>query len=230
MNTNASRRRFARLLTALALAIPLCACALQLPPIADTYISTKNSERNNNFGSQSNMQVGNGATALIKFNAAALPAGTTGNDVKQATLLLWVNSAAHAGALNAASVTTAWTEGTVTQNTAPTLSASPFATANLTTSTRYVSLDATALVKQWIDTPASDNGLALFAPAGSLAEATLFTIDSGSTASASATLDVTLNALPGATGPQGPAGPVGATGATGPTGACSRPANGQRSR
>ena len=79
---------------------------------------------------------------------------------------------------------------------------------NVTLGYTFYTVDVTALVQGWITTPASNNGIALSAPAASMV---LDSKENDATGHP-AQLDITL------AGPQGPIGPMGLPGATGSAG------------
>ena len=192
-----------------------------------------------NYGALSNLYVGNGSTAFLQFDFATLPAATTSAQVSQATLTVFVNRVNTSGAVTVSPVTAAWGEYSVTAAGAP-ATGGALGSVNVAQAGQFISVDVTAQVKAWLDTPASNHGLALASGAANV----LFDSKENDETGHPARLDVTLvNQGPqgiqgvagvagatgpigpiGLTGPQGiqgligPAGPTGATGATGATG------------
>jgi len=168
-----------------------------------------------NYGSLSNLYVGNGSTALIQFDLSSLPAGTTASQIGKATLTVYVNRINTSGLVTVQPVTSAWTESTVTYATIPTTGAmvSSFTPA---LANQFITVDVTSLVQGWITTPASNYGIALGAAA---ANVVLDSKESDETSHA-AHLDITVisQGPAGATGPQGPQGIQGLTGPTGAVG------------
>jgi hypothetical protein len=187
----------------------LCASAVasatQATLSGDSFVST--SRPSSNFGGLSNLYVGNGNTVLLQFDLSSLPAGTTAGEIASATLRLYVNRIYTPGAVSMLAVTSPWSESGVTSATAPTLGAD-VGTFSIAQAYIYVAVDVTALVKGWVGTPSSNDGIAITA---SGASAVLDSKENDQTGHP-AELDITLS------GPQGPAGPVGLTGPAGPTG------------
>ena len=198
--------------------------------IADTHLST--AQPAINFGTLTNLAVGNGFTSLLQFDLSPLPTGTTAAQVSRATLRLFVNRADTPGLLSLSPVTSTWGEYSVTSSSAP-LMGSSIAVTQVSTAGQYVTIDVTNTVQAWITTPASNFGLALTAGTAVLQ----FDSKENDLTSHPAELDITLasSAAAGTVGPagpqgpqglagsQGPAGPQGLTGATGATGASGAP-------
>ena len=81
-----------RVLCLLALLCPaLRSWAVQATLVADAHVSA--AQPTVNAGSLSNLNVGNGYTALIQFDLGVLPAGTTGAQISRATLRVFCNRA-----------------------------------------------------------------------------------------------------------------------------------------
>jgi len=172
-----------------------------------------------NFGSLSNLYVGNGSTALIQFDLSSLPAGTTASQIGKVTLTVFVNRINTSGLVSIQPVTSAWTESSATYATIPTLGS---ITASFTPAAadQFITIDVTSLVQGWVTNPSTNFGVALTSSAGNLV---LDSKESGETSHA-AVLDITVvsQGATGATGPQGIQGiqgPIGPTGATGAQGA-----------
>lgn len=204
-----SRAALALGLAAVAVAVPVRAA--DVPAVADTYTSTALPA--NNFGALGNVNVGGGATGLVRFDLSTLPSGTTGSAVARATLFLYVNKVNAPGALDITAALNGWTESAVTQSSTPGAGA-PVATGLSTAAAgQWIAVDVTSIVRTWVDLPSSNFGFTL-APAAS-APSTSVILDSkeNTLTSHGAHLDITLS------GPQGPAGPAGLTGAAGPVGA-----------
>lgn len=181
------------------------ASATQATLTGDTFLSA--SRASSNFGALSNLYVGNGNTALLQFNLAALPAGTTASQITSATLRVYVNRVYTAGPIVLQPVTSGWLESTATSSAGPSL-AGPTGSFTVTLGYTFYTVDVTALVQGWISTPSSNNGIALSASAASVV---LDSKENDATGHP-AQLDITL------AGPQGPIGPMGLTGATGSAG------------
>ena len=189
--------------------------------------SVNSAHASTNYGALSNLYVGNGNTTFLQFDLATLPVGTTSAQVSHATLTVFVNRLNTAGAVTVSPVTAGWGEYSVTAAGAPATGGS-IANVNITQAGQFISVDVTTQVKAWLNTPASNNGLAL---ASSAANALFDSKENDETGHA-ARLDVTLvnqgpqgvQGVPGVagatgtTGPIGPIGPIGPTGSAGATG------------
>ncbi|WP_395699465.1 DNRLRE domain-containing protein [Aquabacterium sp.] len=224
MNTRSTittlRSRLA--LAAAALLAAGAAQAFDAPLAADAHLVS--SSPANNFGSLPTLNIGGGATALLRFDLSGLPAGTTAAKVVKANLVLYVNRVGAPGAVEVQTVYSAWAEGNVTAATAPTLGGAgsgvmvPVASAG-----QFVTVDVTSTVKNWVTSPASNNGFAI-APALSAPGTVAFLDSKENTLSAHvARLDLTLadqgpKGETGAQGPKGDKGDKGNTGDRGPVG------------
>ncbi len=227
-STNPLRAAYARrAITTLALAgAAASALALDAPLAADAHVSSV--QPGLNFGALPTLNVGGGSTALLQFDLATLPAGSTAAKLVKASLLLWVNRVGTPGTVELQTVMSAWTEAGVSAATAP-LTGGPGSGTLVPVGAagQFVAVDVTAQVKGWIANPASNFGLAL-APALQ-APATIAFFDSKENTATGhvARLDLTLadqgplgaTGATGARGPKGDAGPSGGPGATGATGA-----------
>src|SRR6516165_4619226 len=99
--------------------LPLLATASEGINVGDSYVSSSNPT--NNFGSAGNLLIGGNNRAFVQFDLSRLPAGTTADQVGSAYVLVWVNRVQTSGAVDVSQVTSAWAEGTVTFNNAPTV-------------------------------------------------------------------------------------------------------------
>ncbi|HEY3439099.1 MAG TPA: DNRLRE domain-containing protein [Paludibaculum sp.] len=209
-------------ISAMFLASALTALAGEVPVVADAHVSA--SLPANNFGTLPNLNVGGGNRALMGFDlSVSVPPGTTGAGVSKAILYFYVNKINTAGAVEVSTATSPWTEGTVTNNTAP-VSGLLLATVPATAANSWISIDVTQAVKTWVDTPSQNFGFIVTASAS--APATSVFLDSKENISTShpAQLAIFLASAGGVAGPTGPTGPTGVAGpagATGPTGAAS---------
>lgn len=219
----------------LGLALP--SRAIEAPLAADVFVNSAQPAAN--FGTLGTLNVGGGATTLLRFDLSTLPAATAAAKLVKANLLLYVNRVGTPGALELQTVFSPWTESAVTAATLPTLGgAGSGVTLPVAAAGQFVSVDVTTQVKAWITSPASNNGWALV-PALSAPGTVAFLDSKENTLTAHvARLDLTLAdqgpkgdtgstgpkgdtgapGAPGATGPRGLTGPIGPTGATGPAG------------
>jgi len=216
-----------------AVALP-AAMATDATIVADASVSS--ARPNLNFGRLSNLYVGNGNTALIRFDLSSLPAGTTAAQIGHATLRLYVNRINASGGINLQPVTSTWDELAVTNATLPALGPA-LSSFSVTDVNQYAVIDVTTLVQGWLTTPGSNYGIALSSAGANI----LFDSKENDETSHLAQLDITITSqgpagpagavgpqgiqgptgvpgIPGPQGIQGPVGPVGATGATGPAG------------
>src|SRR6185312_4396778 len=99
----------------------LCASAQQGRLTGDAQTST-NRPNKNLGGSQSIEVIGGSDRVFVKFSLPEnLPPGTIGAHVGKATLKLFINAVNNPGLLGVAGVTSAWSESTITNATAPTI-------------------------------------------------------------------------------------------------------------
>lgn len=184
------------------------ALAVEATLIADAHVNSALPDVNS--GTISNLNVGAGYSALLKFDLSVLPAGTTAAQVSRAILRLYCNRVDTAGQISIQPVNGAWGEYSVTYTTLPPLgSAVQVVEANQAGT--YITVDITGLVQGWIAAPPTNNGLALTAVTAGVQ----FDSKENDLTGHAAVLDVTLATA----GPVGPVGPIGLTGATGPAGA-----------
>jgi len=176
--------------------------------VADASVNSAHSTTN--YGGLSNLYVNSTSTTLIQFDLSSLPAGTTSGQIGAATLKLYVNRVNTPGQVNVQPVGGSWSESTVTYATIPALNrqAASFTPA---TAQRFIVIDITSLVRDWVTTPSNNNGIALSTGSGDV----VFDSKENDETSHAAHLDITVTSQ----GPQGPAGATGATGGTGPAGA-----------
>ena len=176
------------------------ASATDLPLTGDASVNATRSTTN--YGSVSNLYVGNGNMSYLQFSLGTLPAGTTSGQVSKATLLVYVNRVNTSGSVSINTCTTTWAEATVTSATAPTCT-SQAATFTPTVAGAYYAIDVTALVQSWVSGTAND-GVSLTSASGDL----LLDSKENDQTAHPAKLDVTLTN-------QGPAGPQGMQGVQG---------------
>ncbi len=198
----------------------LCGClavmaSAQAPPSADTFVSSANPR--NNYGSSISLIVQPGTTTFIRFDLSTLPANAS---VNKATLRLYVDAFARAGSFDVYEVDTAWSESTLTFNTAPPLGPSATGSIPIAISSarvnNFVLIDITPLVQHWVDKSITNNGIAL-----ALTTATggfAFDAKESLLTANGPEIEIELNGPQGSIGPQGPQGPQGPEGPQGPAG------------
>jgi hypothetical protein len=187
-----------------------------LPTLGDTFVAAGNL---NNFSTSPTINVG-GAGAyqgLIQFDTTALPAGITGASVAKASLLIFVNKVGTAGAVDINAANGQWTEATVNGNNTPGIGMNVASAIPVSTAGSYITVDATTLVKAWLDGIINNHGVILTVDPGFASTSVFFDSKESATTSHPALLQVTLTEG-GAAGPAGPTGPQGLTGPGGPQG------------
>jgi Collagen triple helix repeat (20 copies) len=196
----------------MALSVPQ-AWAAQVTLIADAHVNSALPSVNS--GAISNLNVGDGYTALLQFDLSLLPTGTTPAQVSRAVLRVYCNRVTTPGLVSVTPVTTAWGEYSVTYATLPGMGA-PAGVVQVTQAGQFVAFDVTALVQGWVTAPAMNFGVALSAGAA----AVQFDSKENDETAHAATLDIELvDAGPaGAAGSVGPQGPAGLAGVAGPMG------------
>jgi Collagen triple helix repeat (20 copies) len=194
----------------LVLALPAYATDVQL--VADAHVVSLFPTVN--FGSVSNLYVGNGSFALLQYDLSNLPSGTIAAQVTRANLTLFVNRVNVAGAVDIAAVQSGWSELGVTFNTAPTIGATVM-TVPVTTADTFIVIDVTQIVQGWMTTPSSNHGFAISASTTAPNTFVLFDSKENQETAHAASLDVSIA---GPVGPDGPTGPQGLPGLTGPAG------------
>lgn len=184
------------------------AIAADLPPAADTYVVSQSPA---NFGSQGSLSVAPGTQTLLQFDLRGLAAGISSAQVSRANLRLYVNRATSPGQLDVALAGSGWTESAVNGLTAPVAGTAIASGIAVPSAGNYLTIDVTAAVRHWLDTPSANQGLLISASAASPASVAFDSKENTAT-SHPALLEVALS------GPQGPAGPAGIQGPAGPEG------------
>jgi hypothetical protein len=182
--------------------------------MADTYVDT--AAASSNFGTAPKIVVGGTASSLVRFNLANLPTSVTAADVVGASLVLYVNKLDVAGAVEARLINGGWSEAKVNVgNLPPVAAAGTGTTGEVTTLGKFVRIDLTDAVKQWLATPTANYGVLLSPTLAAPTTLVSFDTKEDSASAHEPMLDIVLA---GPAGPQGPKGAKGATGATGPQG------------
>ena len=200
--------RFSRICKGVCVVGVLLACHLEAGVgvlAGDTYVNSGSPA--SNFGSAPLINVGGANSALLQFDfspaiskmltSVNIPSNTT-PFIGRATLTVYVNKATVAGTLTVAPVLGAWSEGSVTFGSLPTVG-SVMASTSVTAGGQFVTLDVTNAVQGWLNNnndPASPNyvgggnfGFYLASPDGGM-----FVLDSkeGTSTSHQAQLDIEL--------------------------------------
>ena len=197
--------------------LPLWPCISSAGVILTDDAYTSSSKPTTRFGKQGSLIISTRTRSFVKFDLSTLPSGTVGASVEKATLKLFVSKQKKAGSFNVFAVTSPWIEGTITNATAPTLAGTAETGSPVIVNAvgKYVTVDLTDLVRDWLDGTLINNGVDLVRHAALSAE-----IDSKEAQNTShdAQLDIVLVGGTGAAGPAGPIGPPGPEGQSGPTG------------
>lgn len=216
----AYRRQVALIASVALLAVSPVAGAVEAPLAADTYVTSAATVAN--FGATATLNVGPGATALLRFDLSTLPAGTRAANVSRATLVLYANRVSVPGAIEVHTISGPWNESTVTAGSAPVISGSGGAPmAAVERAAQFTTLDVTAYLAASLAAGNSASlGLALQGSAAKPGTAVFFDSKENPLPGRAARLDVTLTGQ----GPSGPAGLPGEVGATGASSALAGPA------
>ena len=195
----------------------------QAPASDDTFTSN---EWDANFGKLSFLVVqGPSSSTYIRFDLSSLPPGVTGDEVRKATIRLYVSGVTHPGTFNVHRVGSAWTERKMSGQSQPLLGAIELNNVEVSQQSKehYLTLDITPLVRDWLSQAQPNYGIALV-PNGEISVA--FDSKENNQTSHDPQLNVVLadagprgpQGLQGPAGPQGLQGPKGDTGATGAAG------------
>jgi hypothetical protein len=141
--------------------------------LQDTYVDNgttggKPPPNQSNFGAGADLRVfkGNGRVGrtFLKFSLDTLPPGTTGADITQARLRLWVNAnTTAAGSISLKAVTIEWDEYKLTDGSANNLISSDLLLPDLAIGSmnNFVSIDLTPWVKAWLDKRLVNEGIVI---------------------------------------------------------------------
>jgi hypothetical protein len=149
---------------------------------------------------------------LAAFDISVLPKDGV---VEKAALSAWVTQVDSRGVVEAHAVLGPWQEGTLTSANEPALGP-PVAAVRVGGGGRYIVLDVTPVVADWLSGALPNYGIALVASSDEPASARIASKE-GLTAGRPMELEIAL-ASPGVPGPPGPPGPKGDTGPPGPPG------------
>jgi hypothetical protein len=202
--------------------------AQTLPVSGDTFISPGSTA---NYSTSPTVNVGGAGNyqGLVSFDLSGLPAGTTAASISKASITLFVNKLGAPGAIDVYGANGNWSEGAVNGMNAPVPGMVVASQLAVTGASNYITLDATALVKAWLDGTITNSGILIVADASAPETSVLFDSKESSTTSHPAVLQVMLAGVSGPAGamgpagPTGPPGPVGAVGQAGPSGPAGTP-------
>jgi len=149
------------LITALLGALP--AMSAVIPVQEDSYTTATTGVITPGAGRASSLTVSRGNLALLRFGAGDFAGLVTPATLGRARLVFYVKSAQKAGDLNVHAVNSEWTETAATAQPSPAYDHTPLATvpAEQLRAGSYITVDVTDLAKLWLETPATDFGIAL---------------------------------------------------------------------
>lgn len=151
----------------LIMVIPSRSIAQQATLTDDAQISTVAS--NQNFGANASVRVsGTNIRGFFKFKLTPnLPPGTTGSRVGKATVRFFVGTVNTPGTIDVFRVNGNWDEATITGGTAPSLGTLESSiSVDVLQTNKWLTLDVTQLVKDWLDGVLPNEGIALVANGG----------------------------------------------------------------
>jgi hypothetical protein len=157
--------------------------------------------------------------SYINFSLATLPNLIKATDIEKATLRIWVEKVSTPGPVDLHIVNSPWDENLLTAASIPDTGYVDTIYLKESDEGRFISIDITAILQDWIDLPYANNGLAFF-PGN---EDVNVRFNSKENTKTSHPMEIEV-AYVGPQGPQGPAGqqgeqgPRGLTGAQGPAG------------
>ncbi|MEK0446615.1 MAG: hypothetical protein RLZZ399_1936 [Verrucomicrobiota bacterium] len=205
---------------------PCCLEATQAVLVQDTYTSSAPGQAGVIFDSGAaslalsiDGRPGAQRRGWLQFDLqSVLPEGTTWAQVAKATLTLYVRSVVVPGKIRVEAAKGAWSERTLTHQNGPGSqndpSGNPYAAAEVALSSRFVALDVTELVRDWLDGSLPNHGLVV-APGDPSVRLVLDSKES-LVGGHAASLEVTLSGgRPGATWLQGSGKPPESLGSLG---------------
>ena len=172
--------------------MPSRSIAQQATLTDDAQIST--AAANQNFGANASVRVsGTNIRGFFKFKLTPnLPPGTTGSRVGKATVRFFVGTVNTPGTFDVFRVNGTWDEATITGGTAPPLSILESSiSVDALQANKWVTLDVTQLVKDWLDGVLPNEGIALIANGG--VGNVLFNSKENQTTSHETQLEIVLN-------------------------------------
>lgn len=151
---------------------------------------------------------------FIRFDTSALLESTV---VERAVVKLWVASVQDEGNIDFHVVLEPWDERTLTAEAPPHVAPGPVATRSIALSdtNRYVAVDVTSVVQQWLDGSLANHGLAILPSA---TDPVRVEFDSKENTLTSHPIELEVATANGTEGPPGPTGATGPQGLPGPSG------------
>ena len=158
----------------------------------------------------------NATGSYLSFSLANVPSSLEGQDIEKAVLRLWLEEVSRAGSLSLEVIESDWSESDAEYGSLPITSYSKKIRIKKSQKKNFIYVDLTELVRIWIDSPASNFGVALL-PDKSRFSGTFSSKESSF--GQSAQIEVALSATRGPRGLKGAKGAKGARGAKGAKGA-----------
>jgi len=215
-----TRHIFVFLLIGMTILLPSLSFAVEATLTDDAYTYSGSTHK---YGTQTILSVdgvaGNAPLkrSFLKFDPSTIPAGITGADVVKATLTLFVNKLTTVGSFDVMTVTSDWNETSITDQTAPSLGGVVATGVPIGNGKRFVTVDLTNLVMDWLNGTTQNYGIALL-PSAVLGINVNFDGKESTTTSHPARLEIVLRGPAGQQGPQGVQGPQGIQGPRGDKG------------
>jgi TGF-beta propeptide len=157
---------------------------------------------------------GSESRGFLRFDLSSLPGGAT---IDKAVLRLWTGDVEHSGTVDVLPVLEAWEERTLTPENTPMVGSSVASFGvEKADQQHFVSVDVTALVRDWLSGVQANYGLALVGSGLAPLDVTFDSKENELTSHA-AEVELVLGSVAGTEGPQGPVGPTGPTGPPGPS-------------
>lgn len=145
---------------AIGFACPSVSLAVQATLLEDAYTKSATASK---FGTVATVVVNTTSTGLLQFDISTLPPGVTADNVKGATLTLFVRGTVKtSGTIKLTRVMNSWNESSVTGSTFPGLGTTEVTgiTVGPADSNQFIGIDITTLVQDWVN-GAANNGVAL---------------------------------------------------------------------
>ena len=170
------------------------------------------------FGALPYLQAGGTTRTFLKFDLSKLPTSLSPSDVSRASLVLWVGRVASAGEVQVSEAAGTWDETTLTNTSAP-ASGTSITTFSVSQASQFVTVDVTATVQKWLQSPQSNQGFVLSGAPQAPATVVFFDSKESVSTSHAPELNVSFRGGVGPAGVSGPRGDPGPDGGPGPQGA-----------
>jgi hypothetical protein len=144
---------------------PAASNGLNLPVSEDTY-SPSAKLITKGAGLSATLNVTPDRTAFVRFDVGLLADSLAGEQLRRAYLTLFVGKVAREGELEIYQVLTDWTEAVTGDVAEPRVADTPLSTIPATSisAKRFITVDVSAQVKAWLDSPSTDFGFAIRTP------------------------------------------------------------------